>query len=109
MKKSRYNWSWSVWTFPTKAFERAQSKGNDIPEIVCFEKQSDWGGLWNYTWRTGVDEAGDPCHGSMYRYLWSNGPKEGLEFADYTFKEHFDKDIASYPQDLYYSITSKAD
>ena len=29
-----------------RAFERAQSKGNDIPEIVCFEKQSDWGGLW---------------------------------------------------------------
>ena len=80
-----------------RAFERAQSKGDDIPEIVCFEKQSDWGGLWNYTWRTGVDEVGDPCHGSMYRYLWSNGPKEGLEFADYTFKEHFRKDIASYP------------
>ena len=53
--------------------------------------------MWNYNWRTGVDEAGDPCHGSMYRYLWSNGPKEGLEFADYTFKEHFGKDIASYP------------
>jgi trimethylamine monooxygenase len=33
----------------------------------------------------------------MYRYLWSNGPKEGLEFADYTFKDHFGKDIASYP------------
>ena len=80
-----------------RAFERAQNKGLEIPEIVCFEKQSDWGGLWNYNWRTGVDEAGDPCHGSMYRYLWSNGPKEGLEFADYTFKEHFGKDIASYP------------
>ena len=80
-----------------RAFERAQNKGLEIPEIVCFEKQSDWGGLWNYNWRTGVDEAGDPCHGSMYRYLWSNGPKEGLEFADYTFKDHFGKDIASYP------------
>ena len=33
----------------------------------------------------------------MYRYLWSNGPKEGLEFADYTFDEHFGKPIASYP------------
>jgi trimethylamine monooxygenase len=33
----------------------------------------------------------------MYRYLWSNGPKEGLEFADYTFEEHFGKQIASYP------------
>jgi trimethylamine monooxygenase len=33
----------------------------------------------------------------MYRYLWSNGPKEGLEFADYGFEEHFGKPIASYP------------
>ena len=74
-----------------------RAKGADIPEIVCYEKQSDWGGLWNYTWRTGVDEHGNPCHGSMYRYLWSNGPKEGLEFADYTFEEHFGKQIASYP------------
>ncbi|MYI15751.1 MAG: NAD(P)/FAD-dependent oxidoreductase, partial [Acidimicrobiaceae bacterium] len=28
------------------------------PEIVCYEKQSDWGGLWNYDWRTGLDEHG---------------------------------------------------
>ena len=80
-----------------RAFQSAASKGAEIPEIVCFEKQSDWGGLWNYTWRTGVDEHGNPCHGSMYRYLCSNGPKEGLEFADYTFEEHFGKPIASYP------------
>ena len=80
-----------------RAFQSAADKGVDIPQIVCLEKQSDWGGLWNYTWRTGVDEAGNLCHGSMYRYLWSNGPKEGLEFADYTFEEHFGRPIASYP------------
>lgn len=80
-----------------RAFQSAQSKGASIPELVCFEKQSDWGGLWNYTWRTGTDENGEPVHGSMYRYLWSNGPKECLEFADYTFEEHFGKPIASYP------------
>ncbi|MEJ7702891.1 MAG: hypothetical protein WKF47_04165 [Geodermatophilaceae bacterium] len=33
----------------------------------------------------------------MYRYLWSNGPKECLEFADYTFDEHFGKPIPSFP------------
>jgi len=80
-----------------RAFQAAQEKGADIPDIVCFEKQSDWGGLWNYTWRTGLDEHGEPVHGSMYRYLWSNGPKEGLEFADYSFEEHFGRPIASYP------------
>lgn len=80
-----------------RAFQSAQAKGAQIPEIICFEKQSDWGGLWNYTWRTGMDENGEPVHCSMYRYLWSNGPKECLEFADYTFDEHFGKPIASYP------------
>ncbi len=80
-----------------RAFQSAEAKGAEVPEIVCYEKQEDWGGLWRYTWRTGTEEAGDPCHASMYRYLWSNGPKEGLEFADYTFDEHFGKPIASYP------------
>jgi len=79
------------------AFEQARRSGADVPEVVCFEKQSDWGGLWNYTWRTGLDPYGDPVHGSMYRYLWSNGPKECLEFADYTFDDHFGKPIPSYP------------
>lgn len=80
-----------------RAFQSAKQKGKSIPEIVCFEKQDDWGGLWNYTWRTGLDEYGEPVHGSMYRYLWSNGPKECLEFADYSFEEHFGKPIPSYP------------
>jgi len=84
-------------TAALRAFQSAAAKGAEIPEIVCFEKQDDWGGLWNYTWRTGLDEYGEPVHCSMYRYLWSNGPKEGLEFADYTFEEHFGKPIASYP------------
>ncbi len=80
-----------------RAFEAAQRAGVDIPEIICFEKQSNWGGMWNYTWRTGLDKYGEPVHGSMYRYLWSNGPKECLEFSDYSFDEHFGRPISSYP------------
>ncbi|MFD1330998.1 NAD(P)-binding domain-containing protein [Methylopila musalis] len=80
-----------------RAFESARKAGADVPEMVCYEKQSNWGGLWNYTWRTGLDEFGEPVHGSMYRYLWSNGPKECLEFADYSFEEHFGRPIPSYP------------
>ncbi len=80
-----------------RAFEAARRLGAEIPEIVCYEKQDNWGGLWNYTWRTGLDEFGEPVHGSMYRYLWSNGPKECLEFADYSFEEHFGRAIPSYP------------
>ena len=80
-----------------RAFKSAKEKGAIIPEVVCYEKQSDWGGLWNYSWRTGLDEHGMRVHGSMYRHLWSNGPKECLEFADYYFEEHFGKAIPSFP------------
>lgn len=92
------------------AFEEARAQGADVPELVCFEKQSDWGGLWNYTWRTGLDEHGGPVHGSMYRYLWSNGPKECLEFADYPFDKHFGKAIPSFPprEVLFDYITGRA-
>lgn len=93
-----------------RSFSLAAEKGAELPELVCFEKQSDWAGIWNYTWRTGTDDSGDPVHGSMYRHLWSNGPKECLEFADYTFDEHFGKPIPSYPprQILYDYIVSRA-
>ncbi len=30
-----------------RAFEVAKNKGHEIPEIVCFDKQSNWGGMWN--------------------------------------------------------------
>lgn len=80
-----------------RAFEAARTLGAEMPEIVCFEKQSDWGGQWNYSWRTGMDGAGESAHSSMYRHLWSNGPKECLEFSDYTFDEHFGRPISSFP------------
>ena len=80
-----------------RAFEHLQMKGEKIPEIVCFDKQEDWGGRWNYSCRTGSDQYGDPVPNSMYRYLWSNGPKECLEFADYSFDEHFKQPIPSFP------------
>ncbi|MCJ0907486.1 NAD(P)/FAD-dependent oxidoreductase [Rhodococcus sp. ARC_M6] len=81
-----------------RAFESARKSGlGSVPDIVCYEKQGDWGGMWNYNWRTGLDQNGEPVHASMYRYLWSNGPKECLEFADYSFEEHFGHPIPSYP------------
>ena len=93
-----------------RAFQQAEEKSQTIPEIVCYEKQEDWGGLWNYSWRTGSDQYGDPIPNSMYRYLWSNGPKECLEFADYSFDEHFKQPIPSFPprEVLYNYILGRA-
>jgi trimethylamine monooxygenase len=34
--------------------EMLRQKGVDVPEVVCYEKNCDWGGLWNYSWRTGA-------------------------------------------------------
>lgn len=82
------------------AFCQAKAKGEQIPEVVVFEKQEDIGGLWNYTWRTGIDFDGEPVHNSMYKHLWSNGPKECLEFPDYTFEKHYGKPTCSYPPRL---------
>jgi len=80
-----------------RSFKSAADNGAEIPEIVCFEKQSAIGGQWNYNYRVGLDEHNEPVHSGMYRYLFSNGPKECLEFADYSFKEHFGKAIPSFP------------
>ena len=32
---------------------RLAQQGVQVPELKCYEKQSNWGGLWNYSWRTG--------------------------------------------------------
>ena len=31
-----------------RAFDQAEKSGSKIPEIVCYEKQENWGGLGNY-------------------------------------------------------------
>ena len=41
-----------------RALENAAKKGEKIHEIVCFDKQENWGGFWNYSWRTGSDHYG---------------------------------------------------
>ncbi len=76
--------------------KRLEDRGERV-EVVCYEKQDRPGGLWNLTWRTGVDEWGEPQHCSQYRDLFSNGPKECLELPDYTFADHFGKSIPSFP------------
>ena len=34
-----------------RAFSTARDNGEDVPEITCLERQSDWGGQWKFTWR----------------------------------------------------------
>ena len=81
-----------------KAFQDAKAQLSQPVDVVCFEKQGDWGGMWNLTWQTGLDQHGEPVHTGMYRHLYSNGPKECIEYPDYTFDEHFKRPIESFPR-----------
>jgi trimethylamine monooxygenase len=63
-----------------------------------FEKQQNFGGLWNYTWKTGVDETGEAVHSGMYKGLMSNAPKECHELPDYTYEDHYGKVLPSFPK-----------
>lgn len=65
-------------------------------EIQCFEKQKDLGGMWNFTYRTGIDEFGEPVHGGMFHDMWINVPKEVMEVSGYPFDEHFGRETPSY-------------
>ena len=47
------------------AFKKAEEE--EHVSLVCFERQADWGGLWQYTALTGTDSTGEPIHSSMYR------------------------------------------
>jgi trimethylamine monooxygenase len=80
------------------AFKAAEARGEQIPEITVFEKQSEYGGLWNYTWKTGLDETGEPVHSGMYKGLMSNAPKECHELPDYSYEEHFGEVLPSFPE-----------
>ena len=51
-----------------RSFEQAEKKGEKIPQIVCFEKQDDWGGLWNYSWRKFNDKSSNYWNGAVWSF-----------------------------------------
>lgn len=53
-----------------------------LPVVTCFERNAGPGGVW----RSAKDNKGST---NMYEGLWINGPKEALEYYDYTFDDHF--------------------
>ncbi|XP_060595937.1 trimethylamine monooxygenase-like [Ruditapes philippinarum] len=73
------------------------AKMEKMPEIVCYEKQRTWMGLWNVSWKTGLDENGEPIHTSQYHHMWCNGPYESHQYPDYPFEQHFGQQTPSFP------------
>ena len=68
--------------------DQLKKQGEKDFEVVCYEKQKDNGGIWNYSWRVGVDENGEIIQTAMYDDLVINQPKEANEVSYYTWEEH---------------------
>ena len=51
--------------------DQMKRQGLEVPDVVCYEKQADWGGVWNYDWRTGnqCDHNGQFFLQPTYRFL----------------------------------------
>ena len=80
----------------------------NLPVITCLERAPGPGGTWRSARASAsssldTDETkGDDNNKSitdtkemannMYDALWTNGPKEAIEFFDYTYEEHFGKE-----------------
>jgi thioredoxin reductase len=77
-----------------------------LPKVTCLERASGPGGVWRsqriFAQSAGGEATCEEQPGSssadtdeeaattnMYEALWTNGPKEALEFFDHTFVEHF--------------------
>ena len=81
-----------------------------LPIVTAFEKESSHGGVWreaktlrrNEKMNTndghGNDDTGSSKPPPMYEGMWCNSAKEGLEYFDYTFDDHFGCALPTYIQ-----------
>lgn len=69
--------------------EAGDVKGlTSLPNVTVYEKAAAPGGVWRSNRN---DDGTDNSNGStnMYDGLWINGHKDGMEYFDYTFQDHF--------------------
>lgn len=61
-----------------------------LPHVTVYERSSSPGGVWKSD-RNNNNNNNNATENytNMYEGLWINGHKEGIEFFDYTFEEHF--------------------
>jgi Flavin-binding monooxygenase-like len=72
-----------------------------LPTITCYERASGPGGVWrserSFCYDAAAEEEkkhpdvaeAEQLIPNMYEALWTNGVKEGIEFFDHTYDEHF--------------------
>eukprot|EP00571_Detonula_confervacea_P008383 CAMPEP_0172327738 /NCGR_PEP_ID=MMETSP1058-20130122/59989_1 /TAXON_ID=83371 /ORGANISM="Detonula confervacea, Strain CCMP 353" /LENGTH=659 /DNA_ID=CAMNT_0013044821 /DNA_START=186 /DNA_END=2165 /DNA_ORIENTATION=+ len=70
-----------------------------LPTVTCFERAPGPGGVWRSD-RFKGDNSDGAKSTNMYEALWTNGPKEAMEFFDHTYDEHFGQALPTFlPRD----------
>jgi len=72
------------------------SGAENLLNVTCFERAASPGGLWRDVPHDDKGRAKPENALLMYDDLWSNTPKELIEFFDYTFDDHFKKPTPSF-------------
>jgi len=84
----------------TDARHALESELARLPDATCLERAAGPGGVWRSRAAAGSSSGGHNATASttaMYDGLWTNGPKELIEFFDYTYADHFgDVDLPVY-------------
>lgn len=62
-----------------------------LPNVTCFERASSPGGVWRDLPEDDMGRTKPENAPVMCDDMWTNVPKEMMEFYDYTFDEHFKK------------------
>lgn len=67
----------------------SSDQSSSLPNVTCFERAASPGGIWRDLPEDDKGRTKPENVPVMYDDLWSNIPKELMEFYDYTFDDHF--------------------
>jgi len=71
--------------------QRKKQGAENLPNVTCYELHASAGGVWKDVPEDDKERTKEDNKCIMYDDMWTNVPKELMEFYDYTFDEHFKK------------------
>lgn len=71
--------------------KKTEDPKHPVPNVTCYESAGSPGGVWKDVPQDDPERKREENKVLMYDDLWTNIPKELMEYYDYTFDEHFKK------------------
>jgi len=78
------------------ALQKHKADGVLVPEVTCYERGPGPGGLWRDIPVEDKSRVKPENSSLMYDDMWTNTPKELMEYYDYTFDDHFKEATPSF-------------